>query len=65
MIAVSVSVRSYEPCLVDSMDHVLVSSTTLVPTILPPSLSLGFSSYKGRDTMTSPIWTLSQSNVWL
>jgi hypothetical protein len=36
-------VSSYEPCLVDSVGHVLqVSSTPLAPTVLPPSLLYGF-----------------------
>lgn len=37
-----VSMSPYECCLVDSVDYELVSSTFVVPTILPPYLLLGF-----------------------
>jgi hypothetical protein len=41
MIAISISVSTYEPCLVDSLGHILlVSLTPLAPTVLP--LSQGF-----------------------
>lgn len=52
MLATSVSLRPYEPCLVDSVGHVLLlSSISLTPTAFPPPLLQGFTVSEGRDIM--------------
>ena len=51
VIMASVSVSPYEPCLVDSVGCVLVSSTIWLLQFSPSSLPLGSLSSKGRDLM--------------
>jgi hypothetical protein len=52
MIAVFINLSGYEPCLVDSVDHILLVSSILSDSYsLPPPLLRGFSTSKGRILM--------------
>lgn len=52
MLATSVSLRPHEPCLVDSVGHVLLlASISLTPTVFPPPPLQGFTVSEERDVM--------------
>ena len=59
-----VPVILYEPCLIDSMEHVLlVSMTPLTPSIFPPFW--GSMSSKGKDLKETSNSGSLIGNVWL
>jgi hypothetical protein len=65
--ATSVSVSPYEPCLVDSVGHVLLCAPSpLTPTLFLPPLSRGSRISDGRDPMeTSNLDSLSREDCFI
>lgn len=62
-VVATVSVSPYEPYLVDSVGHVLVSPSFLTPSLSSPS-SVGCPKFQGEPNGALQ-FILSQHNVWL